>query len=84
MTVARHGITSVAIAVAIFLAGCANEHQADAQAKEDQAAAAQASRDIGSIDDARCQSFGFPRATPAYSRCRRELDRERSHIGIKE
>lgn len=81
---ARYSVAFVAIPMAMFLTGCANQHQADAQAKEDRAAVEQAAKDVHSIDDARCQSFGFRPTSPGYTQCRRELDGERSHMGIKE
>ena len=80
---ARYGVAFVLIPVAIFFSGCASQQQADSQAKEDKAAAQEAAKDIGSIDDAKCQSFGVP-GSAGYIQCRNNIARERSHIGIKE
>jgi hypothetical protein len=79
-----HGVAFALISAAIFLAGCANQQQPDAHAKEDKAALQEAAKEIGSIDDARCQSFGFQPSSPDYAKCRKELDSERSHMGTKE
>jgi len=79
-----HGAAFVLIVGAMSLAGCANQQRPDAQAKEDKAAAEQATKDIGSIDDARCRSFGFQPSSPGYTQCRNDFVSERNHIGIKE
>jgi hypothetical protein len=79
-----HGVAFVLSAVAIFFAGCASQQQPDVQAKEDKAALQEAAKEIGSIDDARCQSFGFQPGSSGYTKCRKELDSERNHMGIKE
>lgn len=78
------GVACLLVAAAIFLAGCAHPQQPDAQAKEDKAALQEAAKDVSSIDDARCQSFGFQPGSPGYTKCRKDLDSERSHMGIKE
>ena len=83
MTMARYGVAFVLIPVAMFISGCASQQRPDSQAKEDKAAAQEAAKDIGSIDDAKCQSFGVPGA-PGYTQCRKDLASQRSHIGIKE
>lgn len=69
----------VLIPVAIFLAGCAQQGSLDSQAKEDKAAAAEAAKETGTIDDARCQSYGFQPGSPDYAQCRKEADSD----GIK-
>lgn len=77
------GVFALVLA-AIYLAGCANQQQPDPQAKEDRAALQEAAKEIGSIDDARCQSFGFQPGSSGYAKCRKELESERTHMGIKE
>jgi hypothetical protein len=79
-----HGGVLVLIPAAIFLASCANQQHPDAQAKEDKAAIQETTKEIESIDDARCQSFGLQPGTSGYTQCRKEIDSERSHMGIKE
>lgn len=78
------GVAFVLVSAAVFLAGCASQQGPDAQAKEDKAAAEAAKKDIGSIDDAQCQSFGYQRGSPDYMQCRKEHESERTHMGIKE
>ena len=49
---------------ALFLLSCADHPpNSDAQQKEDKAAAMAAAKDTATIDDARCQSFGFQPGT---------------------
>jgi hypothetical protein len=79
-----YGFAFALIAAAMFLAGCASQQRPDAQAKEDKAAMQEAAKDVASIDDARCQSFGFAPGSPGYAKCRKELDNERAHMGVKE
>lgn len=79
-----HRVAFALIAAAMFLAGCAGQQRPDAQAKEDKAAVQEAAKDIASIDDARCQSFGFAPGSPDYTKCRKELDNERAHMGVKQ
>jgi Flp pilus assembly protein TadD len=67
------------IPMAILLAGCATNQQ---QAKEDKAAAEEAAKQIGTIDDARCQSYGS--GSPDYAQCRTDIDRGHKQMGIKE
>jgi hypothetical protein len=41
-------------------------------------------KDTSTIDDARCQSFGFQPGSPGYAQCRKNIDSERKQMGIKE
>jgi hypothetical protein len=52
--------------------------------KQRKAAAQETAKETGSIDNARCQSFGFRAGSPDSTKCRKELDSKRTHIGIKE
>jgi hypothetical protein len=83
MAMARH-VAFVAITMATFLAGCANQHYADPQAKEDKAAAKAAAKETDAIDDARCQSYGFRPGAPRYAQCRKDIDNERKQMGSTE
>ena len=77
-------VAFVLISVAMLFAGCAGGQQSpEAQAKEDKAAAQEAAKQISSIDDAKCQSFGAP-GSRAYTQCRKDLDSERKRMGTKE
>jgi hypothetical protein len=69
---------------ALILAGCANEIHSDTQSKEDRAAAEEVAKDISTIDDARCQSYGFQPSSPRYVQCRKDIDSERRQMSIKE
>jgi hypothetical protein len=79
-----HGVAFAFISAVMFLAGCAGQQHSDAQAKEDKAAVQEAAKDVASIDDARCQSFGFAPGSPGYAKCRNDLDNERAHMGVKQ
>lgn len=79
----RH-VALVFIPVAALAAGCASQQQADPQSKEDKAALAAAAKEAGTIDDARCQSYGFQPGSPAYAQCRKDIDNERKQSGVKE
>jgi len=70
----------ILIQVAILLAGCANQQQA----KEDRAAAEEAAKETGTIDDARCRSYGFQPGSPDYAQCRKDIDSGHKQSGIKE
>jgi len=70
----------VLIPVAILLAGCANQQQA----KEDTAAAEEAAKQTSTIDDARCQAYGFQPGSADYAQCRKENDSGHKQMGIKE
>jgi hypothetical protein len=72
------------VPAALFLAGCANGLHSDVQSKEDRAAAEQVAKDISTIDDARCQSYGFQPSSPRYVQCRKDIDSERRQMSIKE
>jgi hypothetical protein len=74
----------VLIPVAIILAGCANQLHSDPQSKEDKAAAEKAAKETSTIDDTRCQSYGFQPGSPGYVQCRKDIDSERKQMGIKE
>lgn len=76
-------VAFISVSAAIFLIGCASQQRPDAQAKEDKAAVEAAKKDIGSIDDAKCQSFGVP-GSPSYVQCRNDLANTRNRMGIKE
>jgi hypothetical protein len=71
-----HRLALVLMTVAIFLPGCADHRELDAQKKEDKAAAAAAAKDTATISDARCKSFGFQPGTPSYTKCRKDFDNE--------
>jgi hypothetical protein len=73
----------VLIPVTIILAGCANQQHSD-QSKEDKAAAEEAAKETGTIDDTRCQSYGFQPGSPRYVQCRKDIDSDRKQTGIKE
>ena len=77
----RTGVFVLALA-AVIPAGCANQLHPDAQSKEDKAAAEEAAKETGTIDDARCQSYGFPPGSPGYAQCRKDIDNERKHRPI--
>ena len=68
------------ISVAMLLAGCANQQQA----KEDKAAAEEAAKETGTIDDARCWSYGFQPGSSDYAQCRKDIDNGHKQMGIKE
>jgi hypothetical protein len=70
--------------VAILLVGCANQLHSDPQSKEDKAAAEEAAKETSTIDDVRCQSFGFQPGSPRYVQCRNDIDSERKQMGLKE
>ena len=72
MAMARH-VAFALIPVATFLSCCADQQSLDPQQKEDKAAQQEASKEVGSIDDARCQSEGFRPSSAGYPRCRKEL-----------
>ena len=68
------------IPVAVLLACCANQQEG----KEDKAAAEEAAKATGTIDDARCQSYGFQPGSPDYAQCRKDIDSGHKRMGIKE
>jgi outer membrane biogenesis lipoprotein LolB len=68
------------IPVAILLAGCTSDRQ---QAKDDTAAAEEAAKQTGTIDDARCQSYGFQSGSPDYAQCRKDIDSGHKQMGVK-
>jgi hypothetical protein len=72
------------IPAAIILAGCADQLRSDPQSKEDKAAAEGLAKDTATIDDARCQSYGFQPGSPGYAQCRKDIDGERRQMGVKE
>jgi len=72
MAMARH-MALAFIPLATFLSCCANQQHLDPQQKEDRAAQQEATKEIGSIDDAKCQSSGFQPGSPGYAQCRKEL-----------
>jgi len=65
----------------MLLAGCTSDQQ---QAKDDTAAAAEAAKQTGTIDDARCQSYGFQPGSPDYAQCRKDIDSGHKQMGVKE
>jgi starvation-inducible outer membrane lipoprotein len=65
------------ISFAVLLAGCASQED-DLQAKETAAALEQAAKQTNTIDDARCQSFGYQPGSPKYAQCRKELVSDRT------
>jgi hypothetical protein len=69
------------IPVAILLAGCTSDQR---QAKEDKAAAEEAAKATGTIDDARCLSYGFQPGSPDYAECRKDFDSGHKQMGVKE
>jgi hypothetical protein len=66
----------VLLPVVILLAGCAKLQNLDPQTKEDKAAAEESAKETGTIDDARCQSYGFQPGSPGYAQCRKDSDSE--------
>ena len=72
---ARH-VAFALIPAAIFLSCCAGRQNLDPQQKEDKAAQDEATKVVGSIDDAKCQSEGFQPNSAGYARCRKELSIE--------
>lgn len=79
-----HHVAFALVPAAMFLASCANQQHSDLQAKEDKAAQEEATKEIGSIDDARCQSFGFQQGSIGYTQCRKDMDNDRKRLGVKE
>ena len=77
-----HRLALVLMTMVIFLPGCADDRQLDAQKKEDKAAAAAAAKDSATIDDAKCKSFGFQPGTPGYTKCREDFDNERKQFDV--
>jgi hypothetical protein len=74
----------ILIPAVVILAGCANQIRSDPQSKEDRAAAEAIAKDTATIDDARCQSYGFQSGSPGYGQCRKDIDNERKQMGIRE
>ena len=84
---AKRNVPSLAfvlIPIAILLVGCASQQHPDSQTKEDKAAAEESAKETGTIDDARCQSYGFQPGSPGYAQCRKDLDSEHKQMDIKE
>jgi PBP1b-binding outer membrane lipoprotein LpoB len=75
MAMARYITLALA---AVALTCCANEHNLDPEQKEDKAAQQEASKEVESIDDAKCRSSGFQPGSSAYTQCRKELAIEHS------
>ena len=74
----------VLILMPLFLAGCAGHQQLnelDPEKQQDKAPAAAAAKATATIDDARCQSFGFQPGTPGYAQCRKDFDNQHKQIG---
>jgi hypothetical protein len=66
----------VLLPVVLLLAGCAKFQNLDPQIKEDKAAAEESAKETGTIDDARCQSYGFQPGSSGYAQCRKDIDSE--------
>jgi outer membrane biogenesis lipoprotein LolB len=77
------GVALALMPVVLLLAGCAMQQQSDAEKKADKAAAEEAAKETGTIDDARCQSFGFQPGAAGYTRCRKDLESERKQTGVQ-
>ena len=69
------------ISVAILLACCTSDQQL---AKDNKAAAEEAAKQTGAIDDARCQSYGFQPGSRDYAQCRADIDSGHNQMGVKE
>jgi hypothetical protein len=82
-TVGVHRMFFALVTAAVLLVGCANHQQSDSQKQEDKAAAAAAAKDTATIDDARCQSFGYRLGTSGYEKCRKEFDNEHKQFDAK-
>ena len=59
------------ILVSLFLFGCTSDAE---QRKQDKETAAEAAKAFGAVDDAKCQSYGLQRGSPAYIRCRADFE----------
>jgi hypothetical protein len=84
---AKRGVLDLAfilIPAVVILVGCANQLHSDAQSKEDRAAAEAIAKGTATIDDARCQSYGFQPGSLGYVQCRKDIDNDRKQMGIKE
>lgn len=77
------GVALALMAVALLFASCAMQQQVDPEKKADKAAAEAAAKETGTIDDARCQSFGFQPGTSGYTQCRKDLESERKQTGVQ-
>jgi len=66
----------------VLLAGCNSAKDLDVQKKEDKAAQDQATAAEAGIDDAKCQSYGYKRGTPAYEQCRKDYQAWHKSLGI--
>ena len=75
MAMARQ-VAFALIPAATFLSCCANQQSLDPEQKVDRAAQQEAAKEVGSIDDAKCQSEGFQPNSAGYARCRKELSVE--------
>jgi hypothetical protein len=69
------------IFVILLLVGCASSDLNPK--KQDYETAAEAAKAYGPIDDAKCQSQGFPPGSPAYAQCRKDIENIRKQIGIE-
>ncbi len=78
-----HRMIFALVTAAVLLVGCANHQQLDPQKQEDKAAAAAAAKDTATIDDARCQSFGYRPGTSGYEKCRKDFDDEHKQFDAK-
>jgi hypothetical protein len=65
----------------MLLAGCADQQRPDPQ---DKAAAEEAAKATDTIDDARCQSYGFQPGSSGYAQCRKDFASGRGQMNIKE
>lgn len=82
-TVGVHRMVFALVTAAVLLVGCANHQQLNSQKQEDRVAAAVAAKDTATIDDARCQSFGYRLGTSGYEKCRKDFDNEHKQFDAK-
>jgi hypothetical protein len=67
----------------LLLTSCASNKQAEeAEKKHDKAEQAEAAAAEASIDDARCQGFGYRRYSAAYVQCRKDYQSLHKSLGI--
>ena len=77
-------IASALLLILGCLGGCAGGGMNDVDAKkEEKEIAAQTAKGFGSIDDAKCRSFGFQPGSPAYAKCRSDYESLHAKMDIE-
>jgi uncharacterized protein YcfL len=67
----------------VLLTGCSSiEKQADEEKKQDKVAQADAMAAEASIDDTKCQSFGYKKGSAAYLQCLKDYENVHKQLGI--